>query len=146
MRDKKRAPEFSLAGLNGNQVALKTLKGKVILLSFWATWCGPCKEELPLFEALHRQFMGNNLTVLTVAVDEGGTIPVKNFVAKYGYTFHILIDSKSKILDLYGVERIPTTFLIDKKTRIVGKALGPRNWKSPEANSLFNRLIEGTEK
>ena len=146
MRDKKIAPEFILTGLNGSQIALKNLKGRVILLSFWATWCGPCKEELPSFEAIHRRFTGNELTVLTVAVDEEGAIPVKKFLSSYNYTFQILTDSKSKVLDLYGVERIPTTFLIDKRGRIVGKALGPRNWKSPEAISLFNRLIAGAEK
>lgn len=140
------APEFSLEGLSGRKFELRNFKGKVIFLTFWATWCGPCKEELPSIEALHQQFKGKEFVVLTVAVDLEGTIPVEKFLAKHGYTFHVLVDSKNAMLDLYRVEGIPMTFLIDKKGRIIGKALGPRNWKSPEAISLFNQLIEKIER
>ncbi len=146
MMDKKKAPEFSMAGLRGRKVELKDFRGKIILLTFWATWCGPCKEEMPSIEALHRQFRGKDFVVLTVAVDLEGSTPVEKFVAKYGYSFDVLIDSKSEVLDRYRVERIPTTFLIDRKGRIIGKALGPRDWKSPEAISLFNRLMDRIEK
>lgn len=146
MREKKKAPEFSLDGLGGRRVELRNFKGKVIFLTFWATWCGPCKQELPLIEALHRQFKGKDFVVLTIAVDLEGAIPVEKFIAKHGYTFYVLVDSKNEILDRYRVEGIPMTFLIDKKGRILGKALGPRNWNSPEAISLFNQLIETIEK
>ena len=146
MRDKKKAPEFSLDGLSGRKVELKNFKGKVIFLTFWATWCGPCKQELPSIEALHQQLKGKNFVVLTVAVDLEGALPVEKFIAKQGYTFYVLIDSKSRVLDLYRVEGIPMTFLIDKKGRILGKALGPRDWKSPEAIALFSQWIEKVEK
>ena len=146
VKDKKIAPGFSLDGLSGRRVELKQFKGKVVFLTFWATWCGPCKEEMPSIEVLHQQFKGKDFVVLTVAVDLEGEIPVEKFIAKHDYTFYVLVDSKSEILDLYGVEGIPMTFLIDKQGRIVGKALGPRNWKSPEALSLINQLIERIEK
>ncbi len=144
--NKKEAPGFRLDGLNGGKVQSRDYKGKIICLTFWATWCGPCKEELPSLEALHQRFRGKDLVVLTVAVDLNGSIPVKKFVAKQGYTFHVLLDSKNEVLDLYRVERIPMSFLIDREGRIAGKALGPRNWRSPEAISLLNRLIDGTVK
>ncbi len=146
MKDRKKAPEFSLGGLSGRKVELKNFQGKIVFLTFWATWCGPCKEDLPSIEALHRQFKAKDFIVLTVAVDLEGAIPVEKFIAKQGYTFYVLIDRKSEILDLYRVEAIPTTFLIDKKGRIIGKALGPRDWKCPEAVSLVNQLIERVEK
>jgi peroxiredoxin len=146
MKDKKNAPEFSLDGLSGRKVELRNFRGKVIFLTFWATWCGPCKEELPSIEALHQQFKGRDFVVLSVAVDLEGAIPVEKFIAKYGYTFYVLMDSKNRVLDLFRVEGIPMTFLIDKKGRIIGRALGPRDWKSPEAISLFNQLIEKIEK
>ena len=146
MRDKKKAPEFSLEGLGGRKVELRNFKGKIIFLTFWATWCGPCKEEMPSIEALHQHFKGKDFVVLTVAVDLEGAIPVEKFIAKHGYTFYVLVDSKNQILDLYRVAGIPMTFLIDKKGRIIGKALGPRNWKSPEALALFSMLIGRTEK
>ena len=146
MKDGKKAPEFILDGLSGRKAELKNFKGKVIFLSFWATWCGPCKEELPSIEALHQYFKGKDFVVLTVAVDLEGASPVEKFIAKQGYTFYVLTDPKGETLDLYRVEKIPMTFLIDKKGRIVGKAMGPRNWKSPEALSLITRLIETIEK
>ncbi len=146
VKDGKKAPEFSLDGLSGRKAELKNFKGKVIFLSFWATWCGPCKEELPSIEALHQHFKGKDFVVLTVSVDVEGVPPVEKFIAKHGYTFYVLMDPKGEVLDLYRVEKIPMAFLIDKKGRIVGKAMGPRNWKSPEALSLFTRLIEAIEK
>jgi peroxiredoxin len=146
LTDGRKAPNFSLDGLSGRRVELKQFKGKVVVLSFWATWCGPCKEELPSIEALHRQFKGKDLAVLTVSVDYEGTVPVEKYIAKQGYTFYVLVDAKGSLLDLYGVELIPTTILIDKKGRLIGKALGPRDWASPEAISLFNQLIEKIEK
>jgi peroxiredoxin len=140
----KEAPGFRLEELNGGKVQLRDYKGKVICLTFWATWCGPCKEELPSLEALHQQSKGKDLVVLTVAVDFNGSIPVKKFMAKQGYDFQVLLDSKNEVLDLYRVERIPTSFLIDRKGRIAGKVLGPRNWRSPEAITLLNRMIAET--
>jgi peroxiredoxin len=144
--DKNKAPEFNLPELTGGTVGLKDFKGKVILLTFWATWCGPCKEEMPSIEALHQQFKRRDFVVLAVAVDREGSIPVETFLAKHDYTFHVLIDSKSEVLDLYGVDRIPATFLIDTEGRIAWRELGPRNWKSPEALSLVNRLVGGNNK
>jgi thiol-disulfide isomerase/thioredoxin len=146
VRDKKMAPAFSLDGLSGRRFELKQFKGKVVFLTFWATWCGPCKEELPSIEALHRQFKGKEFAVLSVAVDLEGAGPVEKFIAKQGYTFYVLVDSKGETLDLYRIEGIPTTFLIDKKGRIIGKAIGPRNWKSPDAISLIGELIDTTDK
>jgi peroxiredoxin len=146
IKDKKKAPEFALEGLSGRKVELKNFQGKIIFLTFWATWCGPCKQELPSIEALHQRFKGKDLVVLTIAVDLEGAVPVEKFIAKHGYTFYVLIDSKSHALDLYRVEGIPMTFLIDKKGRILAKAMGPRDWKCPEAISLLEQLIEKREK
>jgi len=146
MKDKKKAPEFSLEGLSGRRAELKQFKGKVVFLTFWATWCGPCKGEMPSIEALHQLFKKKDFVILSIAVDLEGAVPVEKFIAKQGYTFYVLVDPKGKTLDLYGVEGIPMTFLIDKKGRIIGKALGPRNWKSPEAISLLSQLIERIEK
>lgn len=138
----KKAPDFSLQDLNGKKFGLNQFKGKVIFINFWATWCGPCKEEMPSMEVLHRQFKGKNFVLLAVSVDYGGQKLVKEFIHKYQYTFPVLIDPKCKTLDLFQVKGIPATFLIDKKGRMVGKAIGPRNWESPEVVSLINLLIE----
>jgi peroxiredoxin len=138
----KKAPDFSLKDLNGKKVGLKQFKGKIILLNFWATWCSPCKEEMPGLEVLHQKFKGKNFVLLAISVDYGGFKPVQEFINKQHYTFSVLLDPKCEALDLFEIKGIPTTFIIDKKGRMVGRAIGPRDWKSPEVFSLINLLIE----
>jgi peroxiredoxin len=138
----KKAPDFSLKDLNGKKVEIKQFKGKIIFLNFWATWCGPCKEEIPSLEVLHQQFQEKNFVLLTISVDYEGLKPVQDFISKHHYTFPVLLDPNCEVLDLFEVKRIPTTFIIDKRGRMIGRAIGPRNWKSPEVFSLINLLIE----
>jgi peroxiredoxin len=138
----KKPPDFSLKDLDGRKVELKQFREKIIFLNFWATWCNPCKGEMPSMEVLHQQFKEKNFILLAISVDYGGSKPVKEFINKHHYTFPVLIDPKCKTLELFQVKGIPTTFLIDKKGRMVGKAVGPRDWKSPEVISLINLLIE----
>jgi peroxiredoxin len=141
IKGNKKAPDFSLKDLNGKEVEIKQFKGKIIFLNFWATWCGPCKEEMPGMELLHRQFKEKNFVLLTISVDYEGIKPVQEFINKHHYTFPVLLDPKGETLDLFEVKGIPTTFLIDKKGKMVGKAIGPRDWKSVEVVSLLNLLI-----
>ncbi len=138
----KRAPDFSLPDLQGRKVGLKQFRGKIVLLNFWATWCGPCKEEMPFLEILHKQFKEKDFAVLTVSVDYEGARPVQEFIRKQGYTFPVLLDPKSEVLDLFEVKGIPTTFLIDKNGKMIGRAIGPRDWKCQEAISLISVLLE----
>jgi len=138
----KKAPDFSLRDLNGKKVGIKQFKGKIIFLNFWATWCGPCKEEMPSLEVLHQQFKEKNFILLAISVDYEGVKPVQEFINKHQYTFPVLLDPKCETLDLFEVKGIPTTFLVGKKGKMIGKAIGPRDWKSPEAVSLLNFLIE----
>ena len=142
IRDDQKVPEFSLKDLNGKRVGIKQFKGKIVLLNFWATWCAPCKEEMPSMEVLHRQFRDKNFALLTVSVDYGGVKSVQEFINKHQYTFPVLLDPKCEIFDLFKVKGIPTTFLVDKKGKMIGKAIGPRDWKSHEVVSLLNLLIE----
>jgi thiol-disulfide isomerase/thioredoxin len=142
IKDQKKVPNISLESLRGGNVELKNvIKGKVVFLNFWATWCGPCKEEMPSMEALYKQFKDKDFVFLTVSVDYEGLNPVKAFIDKNQYTFPVLLDPKSDTLDLFAVTRIPTTFIIDKEGRMIGRAIGPKNWKSPEVESILNQLI-----
>ncbi len=139
------APNFSLEDLNGKKVDLKQFRGKIVFLNFWATWCGPCKEEMPSMEGLYQKFKEKNFVFLTISVDYEEKKKVKEFIDKHHYTFPVLIDSKCLTLELYGVKGIPTTILIDKKGRMVGRAVGPRDWKHPEIVSLLSSLLEKKE-
>jgi len=138
----KKPPDFSLKDLNSRKVGLKQFREKIIFLNFWATWCGPCKEEMPSLEVLHQQFKEKNFILLAISVDYEGLKPVQEFINKHHYTFPVLLDPKCETLDLFEVKGIPTTFIIDKKGRMVGKAVGQRDWKSPEVISLINLLVE----
>jgi peroxiredoxin len=137
-----KAPNFFLEDLTGKKSELKHHRGKVVFLNFWATWCGPCKEEMPSMEELCNQFKDRDFVFLTISVDYAGIKPVKDFIEKHRYTFPVLIDPKCETLDLFEVKGIPTTFLIDKKGIIVGKAIGPKDWKRSEVVSIVNLLLE----
>jgi peroxiredoxin len=136
-----KTPNFCLEDLEGKKLELKHFKGKLVFLNFWATWCGPCKEEMPSIEALYQKFKGKDFVLLAISVDYEGKNSVKEFIEKKHYTFPVLLDPKCKVFDLYEVKGIPTTILIDKNGSIVGKTTGPRDWNSPEAISLLNSLL-----
>ena len=142
VKDKKKTPNIRLECLKGERVELKdAIKGKVVFLNFWATWCGPCKEEMPSMEALYKQYKDKDFVFLTISVDYEGLKPVKAFMERSQYTFPVLLDPKSETLDMFAVTRIPTTFIIDKEGRMIGRAIGPRNWKSPEFESILTQLM-----
>jgi len=142
MKEVRKAPEFRLENLEGKTIEFKRLKGKVVFLNFWATWCTPCKEEMPSMEVLHKQFNAKDFILLAVSVESVEKKTIKEFIEKRRYTFPVLVDPKGMMLDLYGVRAIPTTFIIDKKGVILGKAIGPRQWDTPEVISLIHLLIE----
>lgn len=142
VKNNMKAPDFCLEGLNGKKVQLHGLKGNVILLNFWATWCGPCKEEMPSMEALYRQYKERDFILLTISVDQGSPEPTRKFIQQNGYHFSVLFDPAGKTLDLFGVDRIPATLVINKKGKILGRAIGPRDWSQPDVFSFIDRLLE----
>lgn len=142
IKEYKKAPDFSLEDLKGKKISFHHFKGRVVFLNFWATWCRPCQEEMPSMEDLYQKFKEKNFVFLTISADYGDKNLVKEFIEKHKYSFPTLIDPKNTVLDLYGVKGIPTTFLIDKKGKLIGKAVGPRNWKSEEITTILNRMIE----
>ncbi|MBM4307812.1 MAG: TlpA family protein disulfide reductase [Deltaproteobacteria bacterium] len=135
------APLFNLEDLGGKKVSLKQYKGQVVFLNFWATWCGPCKEEMPSMEALYQKFKEGGFAFLAISVDYEEKRIVKEFIQKHRYTFPVLIDPKCVTLDLYGVKGIPTTILIDKKGKMIGRITGPKDWKNPEIENILNQLV-----
>jgi thiol-disulfide isomerase/thioredoxin len=118
------ATDFGLKDLEGNEVTLSSLRGKVVLLNFWATWCPPCRKELPTIEALHKEFSGKGLVILGVNDEEKGT--VRGFVKQNGYTFPTLLDTKSQAQKAYRAYSIPTLVLIDRQGLIVNHLVGGR--------------------
>lgn len=134
------APSFALKDLNGNEVRLNDLRGKIVLLSFWATWCPPCREEMPSMEKLYRKFKDKDFTMLAINLREDGR-KVKAFKEKIGLSFPIPLDSNGAVGSDYGIASIPTTYLVDREGYVIGVALGARDWSSREGFGLINQLL-----
>ncbi len=121
---RKVAADFRLTDLNGKPVELGALRGKVVLLDFWATWCPPCQAEIPHFKELYTTYKGRGLQVIGVALDQEGEKAVGPFVKENQINYPIAL-ANSKVTRAYGgIRGIPTTFLIDKKGRIAKQFVG----------------------
>ena len=135
------APDFTLKDLHGNTVTLRDLRGKVVFLNFWATWCPPCRLEMPTMEELHREFSDQGLVILAVNFRESPD-EVRSFLKQHGLTFTTLLDKEEKAFGLYRAWSLPTTYLINKNSEIVGKVIGYRDWHSDHAKAFFRQLLE----
>ena len=119
----EKAPDFTLTDTAGQEVSLSALQGQVVLLDFWASWCAPCKEELPVLEALQAQYQDKGLVVLAVNVDDR----VKNrdrFLEKYPLSLRVLDDSGQAVVSAYEVAAMPTTVLVDREGTVKAVHLG----------------------
>ncbi len=136
------APNFKLRDLAGNIMSLSQLRGKVVLLNFWATWCGPCRVEMPAMEQLYRTFPRGEFEILAVSTDPQGVAVTRPFQKRMGFTFPILHDSEYRVGLTYGARTIPITFMVDRQGIVRQKIFGARDWDSPEARHLIHALMK----
>lgn len=136
------APNFTLRDLAGNVRSLSQLRGKVVLLNFWATWCGPCRVEMPAMEQLYRTLPRREFEILAVSTDAQGAAVTRPFQQEMGFTFPILHDSEYRVGLTYGARTIPVTFMVDRRGIVRQKIFGARNWDSPEARDLIHELMK----
>jgi cytochrome c biogenesis protein CcmG/thiol:disulfide interchange protein DsbE len=138
------APEFSAMTLDADprEMSLDEHKGKLVLLNIWATWCTPCREEMPSIERLHQRYADNGLQVLAVSIDNPGMQQtIRDFVDELGLTFQILHDPGNRISTRYQVTGYPESFLIDRNGVIRKKVIGETDWSSPENQALVATLL-----
>jgi len=123
-KDRKPAPDFALQDVNGHTVKLSDYRGKVVLLDFWATWCGPCKIEIPWFQEFERQNKDKGFAVIGVAMDEEGWDVVKPFAQERSINYRLVVGNDTIAQQFGGVDALPTTFLIDREGRIASVHIG----------------------
>jgi thiol-disulfide isomerase/thioredoxin len=136
------APEVMLTDANGTGRALSAFRGKVVLLNFWATWCYPCRREMPALDRLQKTLGGSGFEVVALSIDREGAKVVKPFYKELGLrNLAIYLDPKWKAQRAFSITRFPTTVLIDKAGREVGRLEGPAEWMTPDARALIRHFI-----
>ncbi len=123
----KDAPDFTLPDLEGNSLTLSDFKGRVIILNFWATWCPPCRKEIPDFIELYEKYKDEGLLIIGVSLDRGDSRTVKQFSKNYKINYPIVLGNVNVTQDYGGIRGIPTTFVIDRKGNIKKKYVGYRS-------------------
>ena len=143
----KPAPDFSLTDLNDKPYRLSDFRGKVVFLNFWATWCKPCREEMPSMEILNKNFEKDGLVILAVSIDRVTTTKdIPPFVKGMNLTFPVLIDSWGKTDKPYKRMGVPETFIIDQQGVIREIVIGPRDWTRLDNLQVLTKLLNVTPK
>lgn len=141
VKPRQTAPDMALKDMDGQTVSLAALRGKVVVVNFWATWCPPCRREFPSMERLRRQFTGKPLAV--IAVNEGESVEViEGFISQLDIApgFPILLDPEGDAMAFWTVRGLPTTFILDKRGRIAYRAIGGREFDHPEIAKTLGAL------
>ena len=133
--------DFTLPDLRGQPVQLAALRGKVVFINVWATWCPPCVEEMPTIQQLYERLHGRGLEVLAVSLDALGAQVVGPFMQNYRLTFPTLLDTKNLVQRLYHTTGVPESFIVDKRGILVDKVVGPRDWAHPQIIAQLERLL-----
>ncbi len=136
----KPAPEFTLVDTKGRTWNLAELRGQVVFLNFWATWCPPCREEMPSMQTVHTLLPDDKFTMLAVLSNDDPAL-ADAMAAKIGTTFPILIDPKTKVAQAYGLTGVPETYIIDKQGVVREKFLGAVRWDSAESLQMLGKYI-----
>lgn len=141
MKDSAPAPDFTLPNLEGKKIALKDLRGKLLMLNFWASWCLPCREEMPAMERLYQSYKDRGFVILGVNIKDDKKSAL-SFVRELKITFPIAFDPNGEVGLLYGAWGLPTTYLIDAKGIALARAWGPADWYNPGARELIKTLLD----
>lgn len=133
--------DFRLPDLRDQPIRLSDLRGRVVLLNFWATWCPPCRAEMPSMQALYQDYREKGFEILAISSDVKGKETVAPFVERLGLTFPMLLDPRNVVGTQLRVRGIPTSYVLDKQGRIVGLEIGARDWNKAAMRRLLERLL-----
>lgn len=138
------APDFTFPDMNGKPVSLSQHRGKVVFLNIWATWCGPCRIEMPAMEKLYQKFKKKDFVILAISIDRQRESVVRPFINELGITFPVLLSPDGSIQKMYMVNALPASFIINKSGLIVAEIIGARDWFGPKTIETFESLISET--
>jgi len=141
MKEIAPTPDFTLTNLEGKKVSLKDFRGKTVFLNFWATWCVPCREEMPAMEKLYQEYKDKNFVVLAINVKDRKQ-DAAAFLKELKLTYPVASDPEAEVAALYGAWGLPTTYIIGPKGEGLARGWGPAEWYSPASRKLFQELLE----
>jgi peroxiredoxin len=135
----KLADDFTLKTPEGATLRLSEQRGKVVLVNFWATWCPPCKEEMPAMQRLHERYGKDGFVLIAVSLDADPRV-VRPFIAEHRFTFTVALDSRMDVANAYGVRALPASFIVDRDGTLAAMAIGPRQWDGAASRALVAAL------
>ncbi|MFO8043427.1 MAG: TlpA disulfide reductase family protein [Alkalispirochaeta sp.] len=135
------AVDFGIPSLAGDETSLSDYSGEFVFLNFWATWCPPCREEMPSMEVMHQELSEFPFQVVAIDVQESPEV-VSSFVEEMGYSFQILLDESGRVAANYGVRGIPTTYFISPRGTVLGMLVGTRYWDEPDILATMREIAE----
>ena len=134
------ADDFAVALVRGDTFRLREQRGKPVMINFWATWCAPCREEMPAMERLYRRYKEQGFVMLAVSIDSDLAL-VTPFLEAHKLTFPVALDAKMELANTYRVRALPSSFIVDRQRFLAALALGPRAWDSRAAHSLVEGML-----
>ena len=145
MKDRAPTPEFTLPDPAGKKVSLKDFRGKLLMLNFWATWCEPCRDEMPSMERLYQEFKGEGFVILAVDVKDKRQDALE-FIKELKLTYPVVLDPAGEVAVLYGAWGLPATYLIGAKGEGLARMWGPADWYGAGARALIRSLLNQKKK
>jgi peroxiredoxin len=142
MKDSAPTPEINLSAPDGKKISLKDFRGKIVLLNFWASWCVPCREEMPAMEKLYQEYKDKNFVILAVAVKDRKQDAI-DFAKELKITYPIVLDPEAQVGQAYGAWGLPATYIIGPKGEGLARGWGPAEWNGLGARKLIKDLIDG---
>lgn len=143
LREPAVAPDVTLTLLSGQPLRMASLRGKLVLVNFWATWCVPCQWEMPLMERLYQRYRDRGFTVLAISLDQGNPEAVRAFVRDRKLTYPVALDPRHEAARAFGIVGLPATLVVGPDGAIKGVTYGPREWDGKEAQALVAALLPG---
>jgi len=142
MKEVGPTPEFSLSTPDGKKISLKDFRGKIVLLNFWASWCVPCREEMPAMEKLYQEYKQKNFVILAIAVKDRKQDAI-DFVKELKISYPVALDPEAQVGSLYGAWGLPATYLIGPNGEGLARGWGPAEWYGSGARKLVKDLLDG---